>query len=51
MEMAPCPVENSPGLLDARALRVPDVVEPIDELAFADALALVQLEVPRKDPR
>ena len=32
------------GFLDARALRVAQVVEPVDELVIAERLALVQLE-------
>ena len=39
------------GLLDARALGVAEVVQPIDELLLGERLAAAQLERPREDAR
>ena len=39
------------GALDARALRVADVVQPRDQFGKAEALAGLQRQRPREDPR
>ena len=39
------------GLLGVRALRVAEVVQPIDELALGQRLAAAELERPREDAR
>ncbi len=40
-----------PGLLDARLLRIAEIVEPIDHLAQRDALPLAHRQRPREDAR
>ena len=39
------------GLLDSRALRVPEIVQPIDDLRGAERLALAQLQRSREHAR
>ena len=44
--IAPLPIANSPGFSSVLALRVAEVVQPIDELAVGQRLAAPQLERP-----
>ena len=48
---SPLPIANSPGLSDVGALRVAEVVQPIDELTLGERLAAPQLERPGEDAR
>ena len=48
---APVPIANSPGFSSVVALRVAEVVQPIDQLPLGQRLAAAQLERPREDAR
>ena len=48
---APCADRELAGLLDRVALRVAEIVQPIDQLPLGQRLAAAQLERPREDAR
>ena len=51
MATASAPTANSPGFAGAVAVRVAEIVQPIDESPIAERLAAAQLERPREDAR